>query len=71
MKNITFILSRLKKILNVKTNKELTEKLGIPYSTLDTWKNRDKIPEKRLLEFANKYNVSVDWLLKGGKNDSK
>jgi len=65
MKKITPILNRLKQVLNVKTDKELTEKLGISYSTLDTWKNRDKIPEKRLLEFSLKYQVPMDWLLTG------
>ena len=65
MKTITPILNRLKQVLNARTDKELTEKLGISYSTLDTWKNRDKIPEKRLLEFSLKLQVPVDWLLTG------
>jgi transcriptional regulator with XRE-family HTH domain len=65
MKKITPIINRLKHILNAKTDRELTEKLGISYSTLDTWKNRDKIPEKRLLEFSLRYQVPFDWLLTG------
>ena len=65
MKKITPILNRLKQITNSKTDKELTQKLGISYSTLDTWKNRDKIPEKRLLEFSLKYQVPMEWLLTG------
>ena len=55
----------MKEILNVKTDKELTKKWGISYSTLDTWKNRDNIPEKRILDFSFKYQVSSHWLLTG------
>ena len=65
MKKITPILNRIKQILGAKTDKEMAEKWGISYSTLDTWKNRDKIPEKRLLDFTLKYGVSLDWLLTG------
>jgi len=68
MKKITPILNRLRKFLNVRTDKELTKILNISYSTLDTWKNRDKIPEKRLTEIAHKYNLSLDWLLTGKDN---
>ncbi len=65
MKKITPILQRIKNLLHAKTDKEMAEKWGISYSTLDTWKNRDKIPEKRLLDFSLKYGVSFDWLLTG------
>ena len=65
MKKITPILNRMKQVLNVKTDKELTKKLEMSYSTLDTWKNRDRIPEKRLLEFSLKYQVPMNWLLTG------
>ncbi len=65
MRKITPILSRIKKILDARTDKEMTKKWGISYSTLDTWKNRDKIPEKRLVDFSLKYGVSFDWLLTG------
>ncbi len=65
MKEITPILNRIKQVLNAKTDKEMTEKWGISYSTLDTWKNRDTIPQKRLLDFSLKYGVSLDWLITG------
>ncbi|WOE69125.1 helix-turn-helix domain-containing protein [Hydrogenimonas thermophila] len=65
MRKIDPILTRIKSVLNAKNDREMCEKWGISYSTLDTWKNRDKIPEKRLLDFSLKYGVSLDWLLTG------
>ncbi|MFY9073145.1 helix-turn-helix domain-containing protein [Aliarcobacter butzleri] len=60
MKNIDFILNKLRHLTNSKTDKELCEVLDINYSTLDTWKNNDNIPRKRLLEFSQKLNTSFE-----------
>ena len=60
MKNIDFILNKLRHLTNSKTDKELCEVLDINYSTLDTWKNNDNIPRKRLLEFSQKLNISFE-----------
>ena len=64
-KNIQPILDRIRHKLRVKTDKELCEAIGIKYPTLDTWKNRDKIPDKRLEEIAKKLGVTKEWLLHG------
>ncbi|RXK05369.1 helix-turn-helix domain-containing protein [Halarcobacter bivalviorum] len=63
MKKVELLLIKLKKITNSKTDKELCEKLEINYSTLDTWKNKDRIPEKRLIEFAHKLSINLDELI--------
>ncbi len=63
MKDIDFLLIKLKKLTNSKNDKELCLKLNINYSTLDTWKNKDKIPDKRLIEFAAKLNVNIEEVL--------
>lgn len=64
MKEIDKLLYKFKKITNAKTDKELCEILDIRYSTLDTWKNNNKIPEKRLFEITEKiksnYNNDED-----------
>lgn len=57
MKNIDFVLNKLRYLTNSKTDKELCKLLNINYSTLDTWKNNDNIPKKRLLEFSQKLNI--------------
>lgn len=63
MKKVELLLIKLKKITNSRTDKELCEKLEINYSTLDTWKNKDRIPEKRLIEFAHKLSINLDELI--------
>ncbi|WP_143211985.1 bacteriophage CI repressor, partial [Campylobacter hyointestinalis] len=36
--------------------------LNINYATLDTWKTLDSIPSKRLIEFAERFDISLDTL---------
>lgn len=72
MKESSEILAKIRFFAGVKTDKELSEKFDINYGTLDSWKNRNKIPAKRLLEFSKKLGVSMDILvsgdIKGGNN---
>ena len=58
---VFFILEKLKRALKVGTDKELCESLGWKYGTLDTWKNRGKIPKSRLFEVANKLGVDLSF----------
>jgi len=69
-KNSKEILERFKLAYNVKTFKQLADKLEISYSSLDNWKLRNAIPEKYLLKTAQECNISVDWL-KTGKDQNK
>lgn len=62
MKNIDFLLNKLRYVTDTKTDKELCKALNISYSTMDTWKNNDKIPEKRLYDISQKVNISFDEL---------
>jgi len=65
MNNVSSILIRMKQVLSVKNDKELSKSLDIKYGTIDGWKTRDSIPQKRLKEFADSYNISLNWLLSG------
>ena len=65
MKESSEILAKIRFFAGVKTDKELSEKFDINYGTLDSWKNRNKIPAKRLLEFSKKLGVSMDILVSG------
>lgn len=67
MREIDSILAVLRDLTNSKTDKELAVNLGITYGNLDNFKARDKIPAKRLLEFANKLGVSMDTIINGNK----
>ncbi len=43
--------------------KEIAEILGVDYSTVSGWETgKDTIPLKYLIEYANKYNYSLDYL---------
>jgi phage repressor protein C with HTH and peptisase S24 domain len=59
------IIERLKKITKTKTNIELAKALKISESTVRSWKSRNKIPFEQCLEISDKYECSLDWLLKG------
>lgn len=71
MEKINEILMRIRTTLGVKTDKQMCEKLGIAYGTLDNWKARKKIPQGRILEIANKINVKPEWLLIGLSNNTR
>ena len=43
--------------------KEIADILGVTYSTVSGWETgKDTIPLKQLVEFANKFNFSLDYL---------
>ena len=43
--------------------KEVAEILGVTYSTVSGWETgKDTIPLRKLIEFANKFNLSLDYL---------
>ena len=48
MKEVDGTINLLKDVTNSKTDKELSEKLGIKHKTLSMWKFRDKIPTNEL-----------------------
>ena len=65
MENLEAILARMRAVLGVKTDKQMCEILEIPYNTITTWKDRDKIPKGKFLEIAAKLNVSPQYLESG------
>ncbi|MGP1451090.1 MAG: helix-turn-helix domain-containing protein [Wolinella sp.] len=67
MKESEKVLAYMRLMAGTKTDKELSDILGINYRTLDNWRVRGYIPDKRLREFAEYFNVSVEFLTSGGK----
>ncbi|OOS01062.1 hypothetical protein B0186_04815 [Canicola haemoglobinophilus] len=61
----TEVFKRLRQLEGVSTNKELANRLGVNEKTLSGWQTKNTIPLDTLLEFANRYEASVDWLLTG------
>lgn len=59
------IVDRMKTVLNVQTDKELSEKLEGSRGQISVWKTRGTLPFAECLDLAVKYSVSLDWLILG------
>jgi len=57
--NIKIAIAKLKKVFNVKTQKQLAEALGITHAAIDNWKNRKELPNryKRYLYGTKRNNI--------------
>lgn len=65
MKQIDEVLTRMKSLYGAKTRIELCEKMGIGLSTYDTWRNKNRIPDKKIRQIAEDCEVRYEWLLSG------
>lgn len=59
------ILERLRAAAHVETDSQLSEKIGVPYQTISSWKKRGSIPIQEILRTAELFDISLDWLLNG------
>lgn len=57
------VILRLKKALNISTDIELANYLGISKSTLSNWKARNTLDLPLLFSLCEQ--ISIDWLLTG------
>jgi hypothetical protein len=62
---IQAIIDRMKTVLGVLRDREVAEHFEGSRSTLSAWKSRGTIPFAECLAIAEKYNVSLDWLILG------
>lgn len=67
MGEVDQILVRARFFAGVKTDTELGELLQIPYKTLDGWKTRGHIPEKRIAQIALTLGIRRDVLVSDNK----
>ena len=63
MYNIKDLIDKMKLVAKLKTNIDLANELSVSYNTLNTWLKRKKLPQEVIINFAKKYNVSLDYLL--------
>jgi len=68
MDNAKIILKRIAQVIGVSNNKELAEKLGVSYNTLNTWIKRNNVPMNIITEIVQKRQLNYDWLLTGKDN---
>lgn len=59
------IIERMKQAISVREDKELALSLNVQAGTLSKWKTRNSLPIETLLEFAEHYQISVEWLIYG------
>jgi len=64
------IFVRISLVLGTSTRKQMIKDMGFAYNTYKTWVHLDRIPERRLNEFAEKHSVNIQWLATGeGERD--
>lgn len=67
MSEVDQILTKARFFAGAKTDIELSKILGVPYKTLDGWKTRGHIPEKRIAQIALALGIRQDALVSGNK----
>lgn len=67
--NATFILKRVKDLVNVKRDFHLARLLNIAPTTLSNWKKRNSIDYKLLIEFCVEQGFDLDYVLAGIEKD--
>lgn len=63
--SVADVLARLAQALGAESETALAEKLGVPRSTLGSWKSRGSIPYAECVTVAERNGLSLDWLLLG------
>jgi hypothetical protein len=59
------IIDRMKEVVGVSKDVELAEAIGASRSSPAVWKIRERVPYSECLALADKFGVSLDWLLLG------
>lgn len=59
------ILNRMQKVAGVRSAKALADFLGVPSSTLSTWKNKTAIPLDVIVSFSQRVSCNLEWLITG------
>jgi len=62
------IMGRLCAYFDVKTNKEVAEKLGIDYNTIKGWGSRKKVAISTIVELLGDEPINLTWLIHGKGN---
>ena len=64
-KSAEAVITRLKLVLQVKSDAELCRITGVNRQTLSNWKSRDSVPYSLCVQMAEAENISLDWLITG------
>jgi len=64
MIDVNNVIDKLKKFFNVKTDVELSRKLGFSDRVVTTWKQRNTLNFEKIIEVAIKENIDLNYLFK-------
>lgn len=72
MNKVTDMIIRMKRAAGVEKDIELAAILGTNKNTFSGWKiQNQKIPIENTIEFCNKYNTTLDWIIRGKGRSSE
>ncbi|RXJ82633.1 helix-turn-helix domain-containing protein [Arcobacter sp. F2176] len=63
------VFNRLKEKLNIKTDKEMYEYMGIIQGTFTNWRRREKIPYKEINSICIIEKLDLNYILNGEKSE--
>ena len=63
--NFSAIIQRIKKVLNVKSDKDVAISMGLNPNSFFNRKKRGSIPMTEIVNFGNTHNVNLEWLING------
>ncbi len=69
--NVKLVLKRIKEELGISKDLELCERLGVKQTTFSSWRSRQTMDYRLIIEFANSHGIDLNFLFFGtGNRDS-
>ncbi|WP_430908421.1 helix-turn-helix domain-containing protein [Maribacter sp. 2-571] len=63
--NVKLVLKRIKEELGISKDLELCERLGVKQTTFSSWRSRETIDFRLVLEFAHRESLNLEYVLFG------
>lgn len=63
--NADDVVDRLRELYGVVTDQALSEAIGVPKTTISSWRSRNRAPYDECVDAVRKFRSSLDWLLFG------
>lgn len=65
------VIDRMRQALGPKSDADLARALGVPPSTVATWRHRNSVPYEHCVAIAANRGVNLNWLLLGQNEDDR
>ncbi len=63
--NVNLVLERIKKLRGITRDLQLCEELGVKQTTFSSWRSRDTLDFKLILEFVHAQGMDLNYILFG------